>query len=213
MSAPIGGTICAPTASPRTTPATQQTSLAVRLGGLWLAVTITPASASRARTAKASTGVGRAAGIRTARQLAPSKTAAESWANTSESTCASYQQYAERSHRRRAEWVSPAGRPVRVSSVRLVSFTQRAVAAICYEVEPVDSQARIAVQSELLTNEQLPSADADPRVAAALEDPLSGEYYDATGTAAVLVHTDQAQRAACRRRDGAPHRLPGPGAG
>jgi len=89
---------------------------------------------------------------------------------------------------RRAEWVSPAGRPVRVSSVRLVSFTQRAVAAICYEVEPVDSQARIAVQSELLTNEQLPSADADPRVAAALEDPLSGEYYDATGTAAVLVH-------------------------
>ena len=36
---------------------------------------------------------------------------------------------------RRAEWVSPAGRAVRVSSVRLVSFTQRAVAAICYEVE------------------------------------------------------------------------------
>ena len=89
---------------------------------------------------------------------------------------------------RRADWVSPAGRPVRVSSVRLVSFTQRAVAAICYEVEPVDSQARIAVQSELVTNEQLPSADADPRVAAALEDPLSGEYYDATGTAVTLVH-------------------------
>ena len=30
----------------------------------------------------------------------------------------------------RVEWVSPAGRPVRVSSVRLVSFVQRAVAAI-----------------------------------------------------------------------------------
>ena len=89
---------------------------------------------------------------------------------------------------RRAEWVSPAGRPVRVSSVRLVSFTQRAVAAICYEVEPLDSQARIAVQSELVTNEQLPSADADPRATAALEDPLNGEYYDATGTAVILVH-------------------------
>ena len=84
---------------------------------------------------------------------------------------------------RRAEWTSPAGRPVRVCSVRLVSFTQRTVAAICYEVEPVNSQARIAVQSELLTHEQLPSAGADPRVAAALEDPLSGEYHDATGTA------------------------------
>ena len=89
---------------------------------------------------------------------------------------------------RRAEWVSLAGRRVRVSSVRLVSFTQRAVAAICYEVEPVDGPARIAVQSELLTNEQLPSAGADPRVAAALEDPLSGEYHHVSETAVMLVH-------------------------
>jgi len=65
---------------------------------------------------------------------------------------------------RRAEWVSPAGHPVRVSSVRLVSFIGRAIAAVCYEVEPLDSQTRITVQSELLTNEQLPSADTDPRV-------------------------------------------------
>jgi alpha,alpha-trehalose phosphorylase len=90
---------------------------------------------------------------------------------------------------RRAEWVSPAGKRVRVSSIRLVSFTQRAVAAICYEVEPLDGRARIAVQSELLANEQLPSAGADPRVAAALGDPFSGEYRDATGTAVMLVHT------------------------
>jgi alpha,alpha-trehalose phosphorylase len=89
---------------------------------------------------------------------------------------------------RRAEWVSPAGRTVRVSSVRLVSFTQRAVAAICYEVEPVDGRARIAVQSELLTNEELPSADGDPRVPAALEDPLSPEYHYARSKAVVLVH-------------------------
>ncbi|HTU06063.1 MAG TPA: family 65 glycosyl hydrolase, partial [Trebonia sp.] len=61
---------------------------------------------------------------------------------------------------RHADWVSPAGRRVRVSSVRLVSFTQRAVAAISYEVEPVDGPARIAVQSELLTNEQLPPSGA-----------------------------------------------------
>jgi hypothetical protein len=62
------------------------------------------------------------------------------------------------------------------------------VAAICYEVEPVDGPARITVQSELTANEQLPPAGADPRVAAALEDPLRGEYHDATGTAVVLVH-------------------------
>ena len=82
----------------------------------------------------------------------------------------------------------PAGRTVRVCSVRLVSFTYRPVAAICYEVEPVDGPARITVQSELTANEQLPPAGADPRLAAALEDPLRGEYHDATGTAVVLVH-------------------------
>src|SRR5262249_34618418 len=83
---------------------------------------------------------------------------------------------------------APAGRTVRVCSVRLVSFSHRPVAAICYEVEPVDGPARITVQSELTANEQLPPAGADPRVAAALEDPLRGEYHDATGTAVVLVH-------------------------
>src|SRR6266568_9218464 len=40
---------------------------------------------------------------------------------------------------RRVHWVSPAGCAVRVTSTRLVSFTQRAVAAISYQVEAVDS--------------------------------------------------------------------------
>jgi alpha,alpha-trehalose phosphorylase len=68
---------------------------------------------------------------------------------------------------RRAEWVSPAGRRVRVCSVRLVSFTHRAVAAVCYELEPLGGLARVAVQSELLANEQLPPGSDDPRVPAA----------------------------------------------
>ena len=98
---------------------------------------------------------------------------------------------------RRAEWVSPAGRSVRVSSTRLVSFTQRAIAAISYEVEPLDGPARIAVQSELLANEQLPEAipdplrattrGGDPRIAAPLGQPLVAEYQGADGTAAALV--------------------------
>ncbi len=36
--------------------------------------------------------------------------------------------------RRSLRWTTPAGRSVRVSSVRMVSFTQRAIAAISYEV-------------------------------------------------------------------------------
>ena len=39
--------------------------------------------------------------------------------------------------RRSVLWTSPAGHAIRVSSVRMVSFTQRAIAAICYEVEPL----------------------------------------------------------------------------
>ena len=50
--------------------------------------------------------------------------------------------------RREVEWVSPTGRPVRVSTTRLVSFTQRAVAAIVYEVEPLDHELRVVVQSD-----------------------------------------------------------------
>ena len=62
--------------------------------------------------------------------------------------------------RRRVEWRSPARRRVRVSSVRLVSFVQRAVAAVLYEVEPLDAPARVVVQSELVANEPMPPAPA-----------------------------------------------------
>ncbi len=89
---------------------------------------------------------------------------------------------------RQAEWVSPAGQAVRISSTRVVSFTQRAIAAVCYEVEPLGSPARIAVQSELLANEQMPSLGGDPRVAAVLENPLTSEFNRADGTTVVLVH-------------------------
>ena len=63
---------------------------------------------------------------------------------------------------RRADWVSPAGRRVRVSSVRLVSFTQRSICAISYQVESLDGPVRVVVQSELVTNEELPPPAATP---------------------------------------------------
>ena len=64
--------------------------------------------------------------------------------------------------RRRAEWVSPTGQPVRVTSVRLVSLVQRAIAAVVYEVEPLDAPARLVVQSELVANESMPAAGSIP---------------------------------------------------
>jgi alpha,alpha-trehalose phosphorylase len=91
--------------------------------------------------------------------------------------------------RRSAEWLSPTGRAVRISSTRLVSFGQRAVAAVRYEVEPVDAEIRVVLQSELVANEPLPSTEDDPRAAAALTSPLRPEMNYHHGAGAVLVHS------------------------
>jgi alpha,alpha-trehalose phosphorylase len=90
---------------------------------------------------------------------------------------------------RDVHWVSPAGQAARIRSVRLVSFTQRAVAAICYQVEAIDDRARVVVQSELVANEPLPVAGDDPRVAAVLASPLVSEDHGTRGRTAVeLTH-------------------------
>ncbi|MER5639734.1 glycosyl hydrolase family 65 protein [Kitasatospora sp. NPDC002227] len=104
--------------------------------------------------------------------------------------------------RREAEWTSPAGRTVKVSSTRLVSLTQRAVAAVDYRVTAVDGPVRIVVQSELVANEQLPTGEADPRAAAVLEAPLVGEVHQAKGTKSVLVHrTRYSEQRVCAGMD------------
>jgi alpha,alpha-trehalose phosphorylase len=94
--------------------------------------------------------------------------------------------------RRVAEWVSPTGRAVRVSSTRLVSLTQRAVAAIQYEVEPLDGPVPVVVQSELVANESLPEIKGDPRAAAALASPLIPEDFMGDDGRAVLTHVTRA---------------------
>ncbi len=90
--------------------------------------------------------------------------------------------------RRNVRWTSPAGCTVKVSSVRMVSFTQRAIAAICYEVEPIDTAVRVVVQSELVANEALPQQSADPRVGAALASALESEEHLAQDTMGLLIH-------------------------
>jgi alpha,alpha-trehalose phosphorylase len=90
---------------------------------------------------------------------------------------------------RKVEWESPTGLAVRVRSSRLVSLTQRAVAAICYEVEPVDKPVRVVVQSELVANEELPGMGGDPRTAAVLASPLASEWFAAIGNHVSMVHS------------------------
>jgi alpha,alpha-trehalose phosphorylase len=89
---------------------------------------------------------------------------------------------------RHTEWESPVGAAVRVTSTRLVSFSHRAIAAVCYEVEPTDRAAQITVQSELLANEELPTAGSDPRAGFTPDHPLAAEYHNTRENAGVLVH-------------------------
>jgi alpha,alpha-trehalose phosphorylase len=91
--------------------------------------------------------------------------------------------------RRRVEWESPAGTTVRVNSTRIVSFVHRSAAAILYEVEPIDSPLRVAIQSELIANEPAPPTSNDPRTAAVLESPLQSEDFSEREARIVLVHS------------------------
>ncbi|GAB3912770.1 glycosyl hydrolase family 65 protein [Kibdelosporangium lantanae] len=94
--------------------------------------------------------------------------------------------------RRSTEWISPTGRHIRLTTERLVSFTQRAVAAIRYTVEPLDGPLQLVVQSDLLANEGIASRTDDPRVAAALDAPLVSEYHWGEGMRATLAHQTRA---------------------
>jgi alpha,alpha-trehalose phosphorylase len=89
---------------------------------------------------------------------------------------------------RQALWSSPTGKTVRVTSERLVSFSQRAIMAIRYTVEPTAAPTRIVLQSELIANEPRPAMSKDPRAAAALEAPLESEEFMGDDGRAVLVH-------------------------
>jgi alpha,alpha-trehalose phosphorylase len=108
---------------------------------------------------------------------------------------------------REVVWTSPAGHTVKVKSVRLVSLTQRAIAAVSYSVTPVTlpmdpgaeepadapegEPLRVVVLSEIVANEEIPVPSADPRAAAILSEPLVSEEHNATNhdhRRAILVH-------------------------
>jgi len=109
---------------------------------------------------------------------------------------------------READWTSPAGKRVRVRSTRLVSFTQRAVAAVEYVVEAVDP-VRVIVQSELVANEALPVSRRDPRVAAALENPLVAVEQDVGRASAIMLH--RTRESGLQMAAGMDHEVQAPG--
>nr|WP_281369849.1 glycosyl hydrolase family 65 protein [Leifsonia psychrotolerans] len=95
---------------------------------------------------------------------------------------------------RRVEWVSPAGRALKLTSRRIISFTQRSVAAVEYEVEVLDAPARVVLQSELIANEPIPAEETDPRGARHLTDVLVGVLNRAEGLRVSLAHLTRRSR-------------------
>lgn len=89
---------------------------------------------------------------------------------------------------RDVEWVSPAGQGVRIRSTRLVSFVQRSIAAIRYEVQAIGAPARIVLQSSLVANEPLPLNGDDPRSAEDLATALVSEFHTSNGLEVSLGH-------------------------
>ena len=105
--------------------------------------------------------------------------------------------------RRTAEWVSPTRAAVRVRSTRLVSFSQRAIAAVQYEVEPLERRFPVVVQSELIANEPLPDTASRPAGGGGAGrrrcDPSTLRARD---TRVILAHAHERERADDRGGDG-----------
>ena len=106
---------------------------------------------------------------------------------------------------RTAEWTSPAGRTVRVTSLRFVSFTHRSIVGISYELEPLDGPANIVVQSELVANEPHTICRRRParRQCARIAPPVRGAPLTRDGGGA--DPSDPTQRPAHGGGDGSRH--------
>ena len=66
-------------------------------------------------------------------------------------------------------WRSPAGREVRLNITRLVSLSKKHVAAICYEITPLNFEGEIRIYSALNGDVQNLQAEKDPRVGSHLK--------------------------------------------
>ncbi len=95
---------------------------------------------------------------------------------------------------REMRWCSAYGDRVVLRSRRLVSFVQRSVAAIRYEVEAVDQPLRIALQSNLVANQPEEAVAGDPRSGRSLGTVLEPRLAICDELRTVLAHTTKRTR-------------------
>jgi alpha,alpha-trehalose phosphorylase len=110
---------------------------------------------------------------------------------------------------REARWRSLTGHAVRIRSRRLVSFVDRSVAAISYEVEALEGPLRVAIQSNLHANQVDRPEGADPRAGTALGEVLASQLAVDHGLRVCLVHTTR--RSGIALAAGMEHLIDAPG--
>ncbi len=90
--------------------------------------------------------------------------------------------------KRDVRWRSEYGRAVKVHTERLVSFADRNLAAIRYEVEALEQPLRIAIQSNLVANQPEQGNGDDPRAGRSLGAALEPQLSVGHGLRVVLAH-------------------------
>ena len=95
-------------------------------------------------------------------------------------------------HRRSVLWRTPAGKRVRVEATRMVSFVERHLAVLTFEVELLDDPAPITISSQLLNRQDEESefgrtGEIDPRQGHRLTNRVlvPGEYWQEDGFTAL----------------------------
>ncbi len=93
-------------------------------------------------------------------------------------------------------WKTPAGKQVRVTSRRLVSFEHRHVAAISYEVTLVDADAPVVIASEMhAAQPSVKKSNGDPRLTRAFDGAvLKPRLAYANESRVVLCHATERSR-------------------
>src|SRR5215510_7045276 len=89
-------------------------------------------------------------------------------------------------------WDTPSGKLVRIKSRRLISFTERHVAAISYEVTLLNASAPVVIVSEIaLHKPDLQKVENDPRLAKILSGALRHRFIFARDHRIVFVHSTE----------------------
>ena len=107
-----------------------------------------------------------------------------------------------RAQNRDVRWATPAGKRLRLRTVRLVSFAHRHLAAIEYDLTSEDAEVEIVISSELENRQPLAADSSDPIGEGFVGRVLHPMGAQSDGLRAILSYRTQSCRSETRPRHG-----------